>query len=467
MKMCTFDRCHIFRNSCPKLTANFFFTSEGVSSCIDLSASMPPHPPSSPSRQLREASRPDPNFLPPPSSKRPRGEEDEASTPKAKTKRQRGPHLSKIVPSIESGHTLSKLASARVTTKEDCSAPESRSKVCTTARPVSSYQVKLRDNSAARDAQTSSQVPIATSSRIATSKCSNASTAHTHDDSAVEAYGPTSTANDKPLEPSVALQDAQTSIATTHLAPSTLSHEVALWKYSPFTLVNLGEKLCPRLAVSSDHGLYRLFGAGQHPLAAAVAKIHQFGSIHGSVPCEARQVLKVFNEIHLGHHSSPHITLLDPLLYPISHIHSLDQLETFRRKEWGWLVVAGTTITGANILQGVWHLDSVQADYNRLQVALVISRDDHTIIHLPGPSADKPPQVDVIQVRSHLYKCSKIANLSLSFIQTPVGPYFRLYPKQPFKILPSATIGCRYLTRRIFVPSSSINTASQLSHHTI
>ena len=398
-------------------------------------------PPRKPQLQL------DPNPLPTPLSKRPRADEDhEASFPKTKTKTRRsdecGPHLSDIVPP-----NAPRLASAPAPMNGDSSTPGPPMDFTPPGPhmgpfPVEKNQAAIRPS----DTQKINQVPINTSHYTPTSKCSNTSAALTDEKSAAsnmqgksEAHGPPPirTAYGEPSEPSVGLQNdrvskaqAQPSVHTTALAlstSSTSSDEFTRWSCTPYQLIQVeGNKWCPRVTVSSNNELCPILGAGHHPIATAIAKIHQYGH-ENPVPHEAHQVLKMFDDIHVWHRDSHHVTLLDPALYD-PNSHSQAQLEVFRKKEWGWLVRAGRPITFPGILCGEWHFVTIQANYEMLDIALVLSRGDHLVIFIPGHDYAHPPQTfQPIQVRSLLHLCSEIIDLFPSCIETlrtTLGPLY-------------------------------------------
>ena len=267
-----------------------------------------------------------------------------------------------------------------------------------TAKP----HVDRRDKSAASDMQI-----IDSSSKILMP--------HTDSDSAAsnkpirnEAFKPTSM--DKvPGEPLHSLVGLQNSRASMNLAPalstySPPSGHLFPWYIAPFTLVSVeGNKLCPRLNVLPAHGLCPILGVGQHPLGTAIAKIQQY-RCENSLPCEAVSVLRTFHDIiDNGYRGDQFITFLDPLLYK-SGTHSQARLEEFRMKEWGWLVCAGSPITFKDIMCGSWDLITVNANYARLEVALVLSHGGDRNVYIPAPDRAPPArELEVKQVRYCLH----------------------------------------------------------------
>ena len=306
---------------------------------------------------------------------------------------------------------------------------------------------KNQDTVPPSDTQKFNQIPMTVAHHTATSKCSNASAALTDKKSAASnmqgksaAHGPTPNriAYGGPSEPSFGIQkdpvseaQAQPSVHTTALALSTSStsrDEFSKWASTPYELTQVeGNKWCPRLAVSQTNGLCSILGVGRHPIAKAIARIHLYGHENHVVPSEVHQVMTMFDEIRCHHRGSHHITFLDPALYD-SDSHSQAQLEVFRKQEWGWLARAGRPIGLPGILCGVWDFVTIEANYQRLEVALVLARGDHLITIVPGRDYAYPPQkLDPIQVRSILHLCSEVANLFPSCIKplcTTPGPLY-------------------------------------------
>lgn len=145
-------------------------------------------------------------------------------------------------------------------------------------------------------------------------------------------------------------------------------------------------KLCPRLVVRQGCALYAILGEGQHALGLAIPKIHKYG-YKKPIPCEARQVLTMFNEIQRCYDGSPYVSLLDPQLYVYSDSRSQAQSESFRKKEWGWLALAGFHFFAPSLLDGFWDLLTIQVDYVQYRISFVLSRDGHLINLDPGPKA--------------------------------------------------------------------------------
>ena len=164
---------------------------------------------------------------------------------------------------------------------------------------------------------------------------------------------------------------------------SALSTVLLRWMPTPFQLIKLGhtDQHCPRVEVLPDNGLSKILDVGLHPVASAIAKIHLYGH-HKSVPPEASQVLRLFDDIYRSDYYDPQITFLDPMLYSLVS-HAPAQLEAFRRKEWAWLVRAGKPISLPDKLCGSWHLDTIQTNYQQLEIALVLSRDGDRMTFFP------------------------------------------------------------------------------------
>lgn len=223
-----------------------------------------------------------------------------------------------------------------------------------------------------------------------------------------EAYGPVLA----DIKPPVALQNdepAKLSKTTVPLPFSPLSIEMARWRSTPFTLVPVNRtQFCPRLDAFDVSGeLYEILGKGQHALGPAIAKIRWYG-YKQPIRCDARRVLRVFDEIHHGYCGSPYVTLLDSSLCSGSF---LEEQERFRRKEWGWLVRAGRPLLVQDVLQGSWDLVTIAANYARLKISLILYRVSHTIEFAPGPGPtsgsgpdyeNPPPRLDDIQVRYYV-----------------------------------------------------------------
>ena len=70
---------------------------------------------------------------------------------------------------------------------------------------------------------------------------------------------------------------------------------MTLWNYTPLTLVDVGNVMCPRLVINPGHALYRILGRGRHQLGPAIAKIHKFAKETPSVPFEVGQGLEHFD----------------------------------------------------------------------------------------------------------------------------------------------------------------------------
>ena len=197
------------------------------------------------------------------------------------------------------------------------------------------------------------------------------------------------------------------------IIPTTASVQSALawWNHTPFTLVDVGNVMCPRLYVTPRHGLYHILGSGYHQLGPAIAKIHNFAKQAPSVPPEVAQVLVHFQRIHDNFYDNPQVTLLDPTLYS-SPTHSQAQLESYRRKEWGWLLRIGRSYEISPMLLGKWDLNSIHVDYKELKIALTLSRDTHRMIYFPPSQSDDPSRIPyILQVRSDLYIYREISDL--------------------------------------------------------
>lgn len=250
---------------------------------------------------------------------------------------------------------------------------------------------------------------------------SHQTTTHEDDGSAArnvqkwnEGRGPNTTRNvyGEPSESSLALEsdrDSQPSVATP-LANSTsaaLSNDLSRWMPTPFKLVELGHtnQRCPRVEVSPESELSKFLDVGLHPVASAIAGIHIYGH-ENPVPQEATQVLRMFYDIYRSGCNSPHVTFLDPLLYR-SGSYPQAQLETFRKKEWAWLVHVGRLISFPGILCESWELVTIRPDYQQLEIALVLSNDNRLMTYLPDRT-DPPPGLDTMEVSHRLHICSEV-----------------------------------------------------------
>ncbi len=281
------------------------------------------------------------------------------------------------------------------------------------------------DKATVSDTQTMDQVPKTTSHPITASEHSNPSTTYRDGESAVsevqrtnEARGPIPIRNacGETSEPSLPLQNnrvskahAQPSVsaaALAHCRSSTLLNDVLRWVPTPYKLVEAGEdnNMCPRVEVFPDDGLAQILGEGRHPIATAIARIRSYG-YKKTLPQKACHVLEMFDDIYRCSPGGPHITLIDPVLYN-SDTHSQNELEAYRKKEWAWLSRAGKPITFPGKLQGSWDFVTIQSNYQRLEVALVLSRDNDLMTYLPGHPP--PEDLEPIRVRSHLHMRSDI-----------------------------------------------------------
>ena len=365
--------------------------------------------------------RSDSNTLVTSPGKRPRADEDhEASVPKPKARKSNSRAVDSGIVTLDApGLALAQVPideetlaadphTMLVGNENDTVNPVSKDANLPTPRPSSmgaftiDKSVKHNDNGdqdATINRQTANQAPKTTPNRTTTSECSNTSAPPDH------------TAHDNPSESTLSLDSdripthAQPSVPTAAPPRSNLWEDTTRWIPTPYTLRQRqsGDQLYPRLIVHSDNSLCKVIGAGEHPIATAIAKIHQYGH-EKAIPREARQALKFFDDINRHYPGSPDISLLDPLLYH-STKHSQAELEIFRRKEWGWLVRAGRPITFPDKLCGSWDLITIQVNYQRLEIALVLSRGNDKMTYLPDP-ADLPQELGSIQVRLHLHTCS-------------------------------------------------------------
>lgn len=257
------------------------------------------------------------------------------------------------------------------------------------------------DQPTTSDAQTMSQ---------ASKSMSHHNTTHEDDGSAArnvqkgnEGRGPNSTCNvyGEPPEPSLALHSDrvfQPSVATppANSTSAALSNDLLRWMPTPFKLVEFSHtnQRCPRVEVSEDSELSKILDVGLHPIASAIAKIHQYGH-ENPVPQEVSQVLRMFYDIFCSDYNNPHITFLDPLLYSVG-TYAQAQLEAFRKKEWAWLVRAGRPISFPGILCESWDLVTIRPNYQKLEIALVLSHNG-LMTYLPDRT-DSPLDLDAMEV---------------------------------------------------------------------
>ena len=105
--------------------------------------------------------------------------------------------------------------------------------------------------------------------------------------------------NDKISKTLTRSSDSET--ALTLSTPTTLQEELSRWapllNYILLRHPTIKDTMYPRITVAQDDKMSLILGAGLHPIATAIAKIHLYGRDH-RIPDEARQVLQIFHDLY-------------------------------------------------------------------------------------------------------------------------------------------------------------------------